>query len=198
LPTVIVPVICTGWIVQWYGNVPALLNVNQYMSPCSMKPESKTPVSEVAVCVICPLFVQQTVVPTGTVTLAGSKKLSPIEICIEPPGQTDPPPTFIVSVESVDVEPVNPPAATSVPPTAVPDGNERTWFSDGSFCHGQQLIVAPVVIGLRKALPSRPSGRNGLPPPNRYHLPFEATPLPGTLFGVGRFVQAAHVLAAML
>jgi hypothetical protein len=195
---VIVPVICPGWTVQWYGYEPWLLNVNEYVSPWDMKPESNTPVFEVAVCVIWPLFVQQTVVPIGTFTLAGSKKLSPIEICVEPPGQPDPPPTVIVSVESVDVDPVYPPAATSVPPTAVPDGNERTWFSDGSFCHGQQLIVAPVVIGLRKALPSRPSGRNGLPPPNRYHLPFEATPLPGTLFGVGRFVQAARVLAGML
>jgi hypothetical protein len=63
------------------------LKVNEYVSPGDMKPESKTPVSEVAVCVIWPLFVQQTVVPTGTVTSAGSKKLSPIAICVDPPGQ---------------------------------------------------------------------------------------------------------------
>jgi hypothetical protein len=33
LPTVIVPVICVGWTVQWYGNEPALLNVYVYVSP---------------------------------------------------------------------------------------------------------------------------------------------------------------------
>ena len=85
--TVIVPVICTGWTVQWYGYTPALLNVNVYVSPFDIKPESKTPVSEVAVCMIWPVFVQQTVVPVGTVMLAGSKKLSPIAICVDPAGQ---------------------------------------------------------------------------------------------------------------
>ena len=54
--------------------------MNEYDSPGARKPESKTFVSEVAVCVICPLFVQHTVVPTGTLISAGSKKLSPIEI----------------------------------------------------------------------------------------------------------------------
>ena len=83
----IVPVICTGWIRQWYGNEPALLKVNENESPCARKPESKTPVSEVAVCVIWPLFVQQTVVPTGTLMSAGLKKLSPIEISADPAGQ---------------------------------------------------------------------------------------------------------------
>ncbi len=75
----IVPVIC-AWIAQWYGYEPELSNVNEYDSPGARKPESKTFVSEVAVCVICPLFVQHTVVPTGTLISAGSKKLSPIEI----------------------------------------------------------------------------------------------------------------------
>ncbi len=72
---------------QWYGYTPASLNVYVNVSPFDMKPESKTPVSEVAVCVIWPVFVQQTVVPVGTVTLAGSKKLSPIAICVDPAGQ---------------------------------------------------------------------------------------------------------------
>ena len=67
----IVPLITNPWITQWYGNEPALLNVNVYVSPGAMNPESKTCVSEVAVCVTCPLFVQHTVVPTGTLTLAG-------------------------------------------------------------------------------------------------------------------------------
>jgi hypothetical protein len=85
--TVIVPVICTGWTVQWYGYTPALLKVNVNMSPGAMKPESNTPVSEVAVCVTWPLFVQQTVVPVGIVTSAGSKKLSPMLISVDPAGQ---------------------------------------------------------------------------------------------------------------
>ena len=85
--TVIVPVIWTGWIMQWYGYTPALLNVKVYMSPVRQEPESKTPVSEVAVCVIWPVFVQQTVVPVVIVTSAGSKKLSPMLISVDPAGQ---------------------------------------------------------------------------------------------------------------
>ena len=85
--TVIVPVICTGWTVQWYGYVPAVLNVYVNVSPFARKPESHTPVSEVVVCVIWPVFVQQTVVPTGTVMSAGLKNRSPIAICVDPAGQ---------------------------------------------------------------------------------------------------------------
>ena len=44
------------------------LNVNENVSPLFRKPESQTAVSEVDVCVIWPVFTQQTVVPTGTVT----------------------------------------------------------------------------------------------------------------------------------
>jgi hypothetical protein len=83
---VTVPVICTGWIVQWYGYEPGVLKVYVNVSPGAKSPEPKTPVFEVAVCVIWPLFVQHTVVPCGTVTLAGSKKLSPIETSVEPTG----------------------------------------------------------------------------------------------------------------
>jgi len=50
-------------------------------------PESKTIVSDVAVCVSWLVFAQQTFVPTGTVTSAGSKKLSPIATMVEPTGQ---------------------------------------------------------------------------------------------------------------
>jgi hypothetical protein len=85
--TVIVPVIWTGWIMQWYGYTPALLNVKVYVSPFAKGPESKTLESEVAVCVIWPVFVQQTVVPVGIVMSAGSKKLSPMLISVEPAGQ---------------------------------------------------------------------------------------------------------------
>jgi hypothetical protein len=57
------------------------------VSPGDISPESKTAVFDVAVCVIWPVFVQHTAVPWGTVTLAGLKKLSPIEISVEPFGQ---------------------------------------------------------------------------------------------------------------
>ena len=84
--TVIVPVM-NEWIVQWYGYTPAVLNVKEYMSPGASRPESQTAVSDVDVCVIPPMFTQQTVVPTGTVTSAGSKKSSWMLITVEPPGQ---------------------------------------------------------------------------------------------------------------
>jgi hypothetical protein len=41
---------------------------------------------EVTVCVAIPLFVQQTVVPTGTVTDEGENYKSTIEIVVEPVG----------------------------------------------------------------------------------------------------------------
>ena len=68
----IVPLITKPWIVQWYGYVPLVWNVNVYVSPEDRNPESKTEVSDAAVCVATPLFAQHTVVPGGTVTLAGS------------------------------------------------------------------------------------------------------------------------------
>jgi hypothetical protein len=58
----------------------------------------------------------------------------------------------------VVVAPVKPPAATSVvPPTEVPPGKERIWFSEGWLTQ-QHLYVTPVVSGLRKELaPKRAS-----------------------------------------
>ena len=69
--TTIVPDIF-GCGVQWYGNVPASLNVNANVSPWAMSPESNIPVSEVTVCATTSWFVQQTVVPVGTDTSGGS------------------------------------------------------------------------------------------------------------------------------
>ena len=54
-----------------YGKLPAALNVYVKMSPCMSVPERKTPVSELTVCGIWPVFVQQTVVPIGTVSVSG-------------------------------------------------------------------------------------------------------------------------------
>jgi hypothetical protein len=64
-----------------------LSNVNENVSPFDMEPESQTAVSDVVVCIDWPVLTQQTVVPTGTVTSAGSKKKSPMAITVEPPGQ---------------------------------------------------------------------------------------------------------------
>jgi hypothetical protein len=76
--TVIVPVMLSGCTVQWYGYEPEVVNVNRNSCPEVRNPESKAPVSEVAVCVAAPVFVQQTVTPGPISTSAGSKKLSPI------------------------------------------------------------------------------------------------------------------------
>jgi hypothetical protein len=52
--------------------VPASLNVNEKVWPWIRSPESKRPVSDVTVCWIGSWFTQQTVVPGGTVTSAGT------------------------------------------------------------------------------------------------------------------------------
>jgi len=75
--TVTVPTML-GWTSQWYAYSPGSEKVNRNSCPEVRNPESKTPVSEVAVCVMPPVFVQQTVLPAGISTLDGSKKLSPI------------------------------------------------------------------------------------------------------------------------
>ena len=56
---------------QWYGKLPTLLKVCWKMSPCIRVPDRKAPVSELTVCGMAPLFVQQTVVPSGTVSVSG-------------------------------------------------------------------------------------------------------------------------------
>jgi hypothetical protein len=68
-----------GWGSQWYGKLPALLKVYENVSPCMRVPERKTPVSELTVCGMSPLFVQQTVVPTGTVSMSSSYAKSTID-----------------------------------------------------------------------------------------------------------------------
>jgi hypothetical protein len=47
-------------------------------------PESNSPVVEVTVCALCPEFVQQTVVPWVTVSVAGSKVKSCTSTCVVP------------------------------------------------------------------------------------------------------------------
>jgi hypothetical protein len=72
------PVI-VGWIWQWYGKVPGLLKVKLNVWPGLRLPEVQTPLSEVEVCGTWPLFVHRTASPTATLTVAGLKKLSPID-----------------------------------------------------------------------------------------------------------------------
>ena len=64
-----------GWMLQWYGKLPAAVNVCEKLVPVDMLPESNTPgVSELAVCgTPASLFVQVTVSPTFTVTVPGAK-----------------------------------------------------------------------------------------------------------------------------
>lgn len=66
--TLIVPVM-DGWMLQWYGKLPTLLNVNENCWPVPRLPLSQTAVSLVEVCVAPPVLVQRTVVPTFTVML---------------------------------------------------------------------------------------------------------------------------------
>lgn len=75
--TVIVPIML-GWIAQWYGYEPGSVKVKRNSCPESRFPESKAPVSEVAVWASAAVFVQQTMVPAGISTVAGSKAKSTI------------------------------------------------------------------------------------------------------------------------
>jgi hypothetical protein len=47
-------------------------------------PESNTPVSEVTVWALCPMLIQQTVVPVGTVSVSGLKTKSCASTCVVP------------------------------------------------------------------------------------------------------------------
>ncbi len=49
--TVIVPTMF-AWKLQWYGNWPASLNVNENDPPGGIEPDTKIPVSDVTVCEI--------------------------------------------------------------------------------------------------------------------------------------------------
>jgi hypothetical protein len=55
---------------QWYPKTPSLANAYEKVSP-GLRVESKSPVSEVTVWAMAPLFVQHTVVPGGTLSDCG-------------------------------------------------------------------------------------------------------------------------------
>ena len=57
------------------------------MPPGMTVPESNSPVREVTVWGLWPVFVQQTVVPWGTVTSCGLKTKSCISTCVVPASQ---------------------------------------------------------------------------------------------------------------
>jgi len=54
--------------------VPSVVNVNRNVWVWASEPESNAAVSEVAVCALGPLLVQQTVVPAATFKLLGEKE----------------------------------------------------------------------------------------------------------------------------
>jgi hypothetical protein len=71
--TITVPTMAVPWTVQWYGNVPAVLNVNSKVSPLVMFPESQTAVSDVVVCAMPgSMWVQVTESPTLMLTVPGT------------------------------------------------------------------------------------------------------------------------------
>src|SRR5437870_6777344 len=56
-----------GWMSQWYGYAPGLVNVTPKVLPTSRALESHARLSAVVVCLDGPLFVQSTVWPTFAV-----------------------------------------------------------------------------------------------------------------------------------
>ena len=60
------------WMLQWYANVPALVNVNEREAPAVITPVSHVPVSEVDVWLNASRFVHVTVSPTLIVVAAGA------------------------------------------------------------------------------------------------------------------------------
>jgi hypothetical protein len=59
-------------MVQWYGNVPADVNIMLNVPPGAIGPELHWPPSAVDVCVLVSLLVQDTVPPTATTTGLGA------------------------------------------------------------------------------------------------------------------------------
>jgi hypothetical protein len=74
-PTIIVPFM-EGCMLQMYSYVPGLSNKRLYELPAGICPESKTPLSEVAVCGAESWFAQVTVVKAFIVSVEGEKAKS--------------------------------------------------------------------------------------------------------------------------
>ena len=92
-------------IVQWYVNVPAVLNVLENVAPPLLSPE-EAPSANVTLCDDDPdAQVQVTVVPTDTCALAGVNELSLTLMAFVTTGFEDPP---------VCVPPVVPPLVVPV------------------------------------------------------------------------------------
>ena len=62
--TVMVPVICAGWNLQWYGNVPGLEKVSCAVAAGSTTCSAKVPLSHVTECWMASQFVHTTESPT--------------------------------------------------------------------------------------------------------------------------------------
>jgi hypothetical protein len=77
-----------GWIRQWYANVPAVANVRANVAPFPSDSLVKEPSSAVTVWLALSLFVQVTVVPTGTVIVAGTKLKSVMATVLPVAGDT--------------------------------------------------------------------------------------------------------------
>ena len=62
---------------QWYGNVPAIVYVDENCPPGATTPESQLPWSDVDVCATESLLVHVTVPPTAISTWSGAKARVP-------------------------------------------------------------------------------------------------------------------------
>jgi hypothetical protein len=69
--------IMPGWMVQRYGNVPAVWNVNLNWPPGAIVPELHAPLFAVEVCATLSWLVQVTAVPTPTVKGLGPNAADP-------------------------------------------------------------------------------------------------------------------------
>jgi hypothetical protein len=76
--TTIVPVI-PACSVHLYGYSPAVEKAYEKLAPGATFPLAQTPSSETVLWITAPLFTQRTVVPAGTVRVAGVKELSDID-----------------------------------------------------------------------------------------------------------------------
>jgi hypothetical protein len=94
-------------------------------------------VSDVAVWTTSPLFRQHTVPPSGTFTVDGLKKLSPIVTSVEPTGQAGGGPSVSMSSDQLAIEPMSAAASSTrytlqVPFADVPSKTDRLTFPDGT------------------------------------------------------------------
>jgi hypothetical protein len=112
-------------------------------------------VSDVAVWATCPMFRQHTVPPTGTLTVDGLKKLSPIVTSVDPTGQVGGgggggggggPPEVVMFSDQLVMVPESWAASSTrnrfqVPFADSPSNTDRFTFPDGTGAGAGKMSV---------------------------------------------------------